>query len=1335
MDATTPPPPELRSPQLQGLLSRTLSSSPATKWILPARLRSPSKNDLVFVGESSIHLREFISTDEPCLAEPSCSINFDSQILAADVISANINIVAISTDEQILQQKQTVEEESYSSDGRPIRDGEPAQVLVLSTSNAELIFIYATEDFDGTVRFVHATKPLLTGPGVQDQRLLHLAHDHESRALAVAPNRGLCMIGSLPSLDTMKNEIDQWRPAGTALNIFRKQRLLQVDGEIVQMDFIHPLREDKSKLMLVLIVAKQDRTYMVLYRWDAQQPLHRIRPMRSSGQAMPDSDAKPLMLIPCNAPASFFLVTRSGLVLYDWITHSEARRTAHPLSDQNEFPDGNRTKMWTQWARPRRHETHRRTADEIMLVREDGLLHLYDIDVQPALRVKLAWPSGKLDIKMQQAMCLLPAPLHIGGGDILVACGENADGGVYHLRARKPNRCVQRIANVTSTNDLLLFPPTSSRDTNVDRRSRIFACAGDQQGNGGLVEVCHGIEANVRMVIQDDELRSILRIWTIPKNSDEVLILSAHPLYSSLISLDMSKMEPFEETADTLPGIDLEATTLAAAAMSDDVLAQVSTSGLRIVSTSGRHSPFRDEMSTTSLICASIEPLSGALLAAHQEGDEYMISTYKVVTSPQPRLESLASPYSVRHQPTCVCISRLGEEVIALAVQGDGGRHLTGMRISSAGTVHFTADLLALSPELAPLSIGTSVGLLVCGSRNGFLLCLEVRISQQLEETRLKPVLSRRLARTSVNVSTDEFSRRSGCADAAFVAYGSILERLSLQANDAGADIDRTYITVQSRDRSDHSSVSPEVLNAVGRVPSVSSDQSESTAGLLVCATSNSLTTSTLSRAQKAIFRHVQVPGVAKKVVYSRFLKSMVIGVNPGPDSKDNTMVARPMICYAALQDEEADCGPIDKSKVVVLGTADDPEEKISALTHYSPANERHHFEMTLVALQSRVRIDKSDKFRINSRIVCISDKHVKKADPSRGPIKVSNVMNVSKKRVTALCPIGRSGLLIGSNNELLLHNLDVESKKWSTITRHSLPSPARQIRVLGSMIYVATEKHSLLILKEHSNTLGIQNSDMRARAIADVLPLHRQHVFIADTSPYGTRLTGVVEDQQGATLQRTFELHLPQRINRLELDSPIAAQLTQSSRPAIVGTSSSGHMYRFTSLSAPEWMLCHFLIGLTKPGMRIGAKTIGQELDFSPRMEKTQRLALPPQMMGIDGDLLARILEDGHRGKFGLRSVLGLDETSIKVEKDGTYSNGRTKADDADEDVVMSSSEAAMDMTAPITAARQSSEPDKEVKEKLQTLQKLLSKVTDRVQPRDIVGSTMIWLRELLQS
>jgi hypothetical protein len=1050
------------------------------------------------------------------------------------------------------------------------------------------------------------------------------------------------------------------------------------------------------------------------------------------------------MLIPCNAPASFFLVTRSGLVLYDWITHSEARRTSHPLSDQNEFPDGNRTKVWTQWARPRRHESHRRTADEIMLVREDGLLHLYDIDVQPALRVKLAWPSGRLDIQMQQAMCLLPAPLHIEGGDILIACGENAEGGVYHLRARKPNRCIQSITNVTPLNDLLLVHQTSARDTHVDRRSRIFACAGARQGSGGLVEVCHGVEAKVKILIQDDELRSIMRIWTIPKNCYEVLILSAHPLYSSLISLDMSNMEPSEESADTLPGIDLDATTLAAAAMPHDTLVQVSASGISIISMSRQYLPFRDDLSSASPICADIESVSGALVTAHQKGDEYTITTYRALTSPHPRLESLASPYPVGFRPTCVCVSRLGEDIVALAVQGDGGRHLTGMRITSTGTVHFTVDLLALSPELAPLSIGTmcllsrpeaSLGLLVCGSRNGFLLCLEVRVSGPSDEPRFKPVLSRRLARTSVNVSADDFSRRGGCANAAFIAYGSTLERVSLRANDAGADVDLAGVIVQSPAKPEHSSVSPETINSVGRVPSVSSDQSESTAGLLVCATSTSLSVSILSRAQKAIHRQVEVPGIAKKVVYSKFLKSMIIGVNPSPPTKDTPVVPRPMICYAALQDEEAECAPIDTSKTVILGAADDPEEKISALTHYSPANDRNHFEMTLVALQSRVRIDKSDKFRINSRIVCISDKHVKKADPSRSRIRVSNVMNISKKRVTALCPIGRSGLLIGSSNELLLHNLDVESKKWSTITRHSLPSPARQIRVLGSLIYVATEKHSLLILKEHANTLGIQNSDMRARAIADVLPLHRQHIFIADTSPSGTRLTGVVEDQQGATLQRTFELSLPQRINRLELDSPLPMQLAQSSRPVIVGTSSSGHIYRFASLSASEWMLCHFLVGLTKPGMRIGAKTVGQELDVSLRMEKTQRLALPPQMMGIDGDLLARMLEDGHRGKYGLRSLLGLDEDLIKVEKDGAHSNGWKKADDADEDVIMGSSQAALAMEMPVTAARKTHGQDEEVKEKLQTLRKLLSKVTDRLQPEDVVGSTVVWLRELLQS
>lgn len=166
---TTPSPPHHRT----GLLSRTFSSSSTIRWILPARIRSSTKNDVVFVGETFVQLREFLNSGQ--LADATAKLDFGTQILAARVISAKVEIVP--TIDAILKQER--DQEQYSIHGRPVEDSHPPQLLVLSTFSNELIYIYAKEDSSGDARFVFAKKSLLRGMTLPIRQCRHMAVDHE----------------------------------------------------------------------------------------------------------------------------------------------------------------------------------------------------------------------------------------------------------------------------------------------------------------------------------------------------------------------------------------------------------------------------------------------------------------------------------------------------------------------------------------------------------------------------------------------------------------------------------------------------------------------------------------------------------------------------------------------------------------------------------------------------------------------------------------------------------------------------------------------------------------------------------------------------------------------------------------------------------------------------------------------------------------------------------------------------------------------------------------------------------------------------------------------------
>ena len=67
-----------------GLLSRTLTRSPTFRWILPARIRHKNKNDVVFVGEDFIQVKEYLSSGN--LEDVATKADFGARIRAAKVL-------------------------------------------------------------------------------------------------------------------------------------------------------------------------------------------------------------------------------------------------------------------------------------------------------------------------------------------------------------------------------------------------------------------------------------------------------------------------------------------------------------------------------------------------------------------------------------------------------------------------------------------------------------------------------------------------------------------------------------------------------------------------------------------------------------------------------------------------------------------------------------------------------------------------------------------------------------------------------------------------------------------------------------------------------------------------------------------------------------------------------------------------------------------------------------------------------------------------------------------------------------------------------------------------
>lgn len=156
-----------------GVLSRTLNSSSSIRWILPARIRSPSKNDVVFVGSTFVQLHEFQDTGQ--LVNTTAKLDFGTQITDAKVISAELKMVPMV--DAILKQER--DQEQYTIRGSPVSRTQPPQMLVLATVDNELIYVYAREDLATDVKLVFAKRPYLRGAGLPRSQCRYLAVDHE----------------------------------------------------------------------------------------------------------------------------------------------------------------------------------------------------------------------------------------------------------------------------------------------------------------------------------------------------------------------------------------------------------------------------------------------------------------------------------------------------------------------------------------------------------------------------------------------------------------------------------------------------------------------------------------------------------------------------------------------------------------------------------------------------------------------------------------------------------------------------------------------------------------------------------------------------------------------------------------------------------------------------------------------------------------------------------------------------------------------------------------------------------------------------------------------------
>lgn len=263
-----PPPckPTNRVPQF-GVLSRTVLASPLFKHVLPANIRHKDSNDIVLVGEDSVHLKEI--RDHGRLHHVATKSDFKARILAARVFGEPREVRTNKRVASPLSKNQTVYRPRPSMTGSQ-EHVLPPEIIVLTLASRTLMFLWAQSTPTGTVTFNRKTIKLPAGSSRFDRLGTFLAVDPKHRAIAVAAQEGCFMLYKTKSMEAWRDEVR----AGSDTIPVEDERAMFIQGRIMHMEFLSSGDgQDDFHVVLLFIIVHQGKTKTTCFDWDCRYDL------------------------------------------------------------------------------------------------------------------------------------------------------------------------------------------------------------------------------------------------------------------------------------------------------------------------------------------------------------------------------------------------------------------------------------------------------------------------------------------------------------------------------------------------------------------------------------------------------------------------------------------------------------------------------------------------------------------------------------------------------------------------------------------------------------------------------------------------------------------------------------------------------------------------------------------------------------------------------------------------------------------------------------------------------------------------------------------------------
>ena len=431
------------------------------------------------------------------------------------------------------------------------------------------------------------------------------------------------------------------------------------------MEFLYPSAQESDHVLLLLLIAQEGETRIVLYDWICTESV-RLIAIKSAGRKLPKDYSFPSLVIPLKHPASFLAVCPSGMLVFKNISSPEGNRkpTTHGFPHIDE---GSAEAPWSFWARPMRNP-NRQAFDDIFLCRRDGKCLYLEIGANGQIH-RQSQP-GRLGCSIDTAFTIIDGGFE--AGDLLLAFGS-LGGGLFIADAREQLKCVQRFTNWAPVVDSIIVRATAPQETyrtGCDCGTgaiydRIFTCSGT--GMGAVTELRHGVEARIGLLIDQGDSSGVTDLWAIPvSKSGAILLLFSDPLSSSLLEIP-ADAEDISEVSGEAAGIETGAPTLAVTTTPDGVVIQVTPVSVNLSFLGNqplRNSSRFDDLDERIIAAAASSKASMFAIAIRKAAD-VRVEVYRVSIGENGIEQHLVGePLSLtqEQEPACLALARIGEE-------------------------------------------------------------------------------------------------------------------------------------------------------------------------------------------------------------------------------------------------------------------------------------------------------------------------------------------------------------------------------------------------------------------------------------------------------------------------------------------------------------------------------------------------------------------------------------------------------------------------------------------------------------------------------------------------